>query len=806
MKKISKLGTTRFLAENTRNQERTVLFGGLLRTLYPNAPWRKVWDFVQCPVLLFVSIVVPIRIGFTIDAKGGWFAADFLIDVYFWVDIFLNFVTGYEDDDGIQVMNLRKISSMYFRSWFWVDIVASLPIDLAIKLSTGTFECTLLDNCPSEDSAANSANLLKLFRILRLTRLVKLLRLARIGRILEKYQDDLFYIEPVIAVSKFILVLMFLGHLFGCFFYYFSTKQFRNMNEKNIIADDEGLAAQPWILAEFGSEWDSVHVPECVGQTTCVHCPASARFDGQNCVNLYEFKDRYIASLYWAFTTMTTVGYGDISASTNAERLSAVVGMILGGVVFSAIIGNMTATMSRRNLNQVAYRKKIDSVSLFLREAALPKKLRDKVLVFFRTQAVKSYDTRHLLELLPFNLRINVVQEIYGSIIARVPFLDADNEMLIADVCVRLQHLNANAGVSIYQKEETSGELYIIYHGTVEMWEDEVESQTSKWQPNAQPIAESKEESGDADNDDSRPSMSRPASGVPVQVYREGSYFGESAAMQVVMQGKSPTEVERTESVIAGYSGVNLLFLTISDLIEITQTYPKVLDQLVSFYKRKYDKNLQRKNLLQTFKRYSFNAPGDGDGDATSFLEKVTERLDSSKIQTLASDGEGDDPKSTNDLLYQSASVYRPDATSSALRDDADPFAKADIVLGAALTIQAKWRKWKDNALSPKNRKGFEGAFRKSTANLKNSLRLAKMGIKSPSQSETAVKAVGLASGDVYNGESGEWISSTSQIIQALKNLQEDIDETSKEVSTISNAFVHELAHLQENLYSNTAM
>ena len=49
--------------------------------------------------------------------------------------------------------------------------------------------------------------------------------------------------------------------------------------------------------------------------------------------------DRYIASIYWAFTTMTTVGYGDISATTRMERVIACFGMIVGGFVFSAIIG-----------------------------------------------------------------------------------------------------------------------------------------------------------------------------------------------------------------------------------------------------------------------------------------------------------------------------------------------------------------------------------------------------------------------------------------------------------------------------------
>lgn len=34
---------------------------------------------------------------------------------------------------------------------------------------------------------------------------------------------------------------------------------------------------------------------------------------------------QYVASMYWAFTTLTTVGYGDISAKTVAERIYAII-------------------------------------------------------------------------------------------------------------------------------------------------------------------------------------------------------------------------------------------------------------------------------------------------------------------------------------------------------------------------------------------------------------------------------------------------------------------------------------------------
>ena len=66
----------------------------------------------------------------------------------------------------------------------------------------------------------------------------------------------------------------------------------------------------------------------------------------QNLTNL----QLYSASFYYTVTTITTVGYGDISGTNTLERFIAVVNMIIGVVIFSFVSGAITGIISNLDI------------------------------------------------------------------------------------------------------------------------------------------------------------------------------------------------------------------------------------------------------------------------------------------------------------------------------------------------------------------------------------------------------------------------------------------------------------------------
>lgn len=61
--------------------------------------------------------------------------AESTVDVFFFVDVVINFYTTYVNKKGEIVRDLRKIRIHYLKTWFILDMVSCFPFDALLLLN-----------------------------------------------------------------------------------------------------------------------------------------------------------------------------------------------------------------------------------------------------------------------------------------------------------------------------------------------------------------------------------------------------------------------------------------------------------------------------------------------------------------------------------------------------------------------------------------------------------------------------------------------------------------------------------------------
>ena len=135
---------------------------------------------------------------------------------------------------------------------------------------------------------------------------------------------------------------------------------------------------------------------------------------------------RYIASFYYIITTLTSVGYGDYSAQSEAEEVYNIFIMIIGCVGYAFVIGSASSFLSNLNIEKKQRNTMLKALESFMAESGLPKELRIKC----RTAMHMAYEAKaHLhrskqtLETLPNSLQTEITLFIHRKIISDIKFL-----------------------------------------------------------------------------------------------------------------------------------------------------------------------------------------------------------------------------------------------------------------------------------------------------------------------------------------------------------------------------------------------
>ena len=130
--------------------------------------------------------------------------------------------------------------------------------------------------------------------------------------------------------------------------------------------------------------------------------------------NVTDFTDsskteKYLASLYYFSTTITTVGYGDIYAVTYIERTISIALMIFATCFYAFAIGSIATIIANNSNKSSKYRKKLLATLRYLKNNHIDKTLIYKVKIYLehviKKKIVKSEaKDRDLIELLPKDL------------------------------------------------------------------------------------------------------------------------------------------------------------------------------------------------------------------------------------------------------------------------------------------------------------------------------------------------------------------------------------------------------------------
>jgi uncharacterized protein YaiE (UPF0345 family) len=388
--------------------------------------YRKLsWDVLVGVGIMYSVVVVPFRVGFLSlqPANTDFDAMDYAVDILFFIDILFTFnVPFFDKANSRMVIDRREIARSYFKCWFWLDLVSTVPFDLLLLAIEGQ---------------SNSQNLssIKLIRVLRLARLSKLNRMTKTVAF-KDFLDSLSISSSILGVTALMLRIFLLAHVIACFWFYITTNDVTGV----IQPTDPALpyAIRTWVT-EFGFQYSDIST-------------------------------QYIASLYWSFQTLLSIGYGDIHPTNTRERAYASVVMIIGGLTFGIIIAKITEVVESMNVQVKETEIKMEEFKACIdNQINVPTRLKIQVkeAYSYYLKQRPSISESGLYNELPTALKHKLANHMFFKEIQNIHIFRNSNNEFVTQLIVHSIPYCAAAGEILYDTKDVAEEMTFILKGTV---------------------------------------------------------------------------------------------------------------------------------------------------------------------------------------------------------------------------------------------------------------------------------------------------------------------------------------------------
>ncbi|XP_074835241.1 voltage-gated delayed rectifier potassium channel KCNH4 isoform X2 [Carettochelys insculpta] len=382
--------------------------------------FKALWDWLILLATFYVAVTVPYNVCFTgtedsLVAARTTIVSDIVVEMLFILDIVLNFRTTYVSQSGQVVYEPRSICIHYVATWFFVDLIAALPFDLLYAFNV---------------TVTSLVHLLKTVRLLRLLRLLQKL---------DRYSQ---YSAMVLTLLMSMFAL--LAHWLACIWYVIGRKE---MESNDPLAWDIG-----W-LHELGKRLEVPYINNSLGGPSV--------------------RSAYIASLYFTLSSLTSVGFGNVCANTDAEKIFSICTMLIGALMHAVVFGNVTAIIQRMYSRRSLYHTRMKDLKDFIRVHRLPQQLKQRMLEYFQTtwSVNNGIDANELLRDFPDELRADITMHLNKDIL-QLPLFERASRGCLRALSLHIKTSFCAPGEYLLRQGDALQANYFVCSGSLEVLKD----------------------------------------------------------------------------------------------------------------------------------------------------------------------------------------------------------------------------------------------------------------------------------------------------------------------------------------------
>ncbi|XP_016374376.1 potassium voltage-gated channel subfamily H member 2-like [Sinocyclocheilus rhinocerous] len=316
-----------------------------------------------------------------------------------------------------------------------------MVVALALKLLTELLQCSaLMPLCDAGNTPRRTAQgpePTQQTTLIGLLKTARLLRLVRVARKLDRYSE-------YGAAVLFLLMCTFalIAHWLACIWF--------------AIGNVEQNRSIGWLHA-LGVDLGKPH-------------NSSIRGSGPS------IKDKYVTALYFTFSSLTSVGFGNVSPNTNSEKIFSICVMLIGSLMYASIFGNVSAIIQRLYSGTARYHTQMLRVREFIRFHQIPNPLRQRLEEYF--QHAWSYtngiDMNAVLKGFPECLQADICLHLNRTLLQNCKAFKGSSKGCLRALAMKFKTTHAPPGDTLVHAGDVLTAIYFISRGSIEILRGDV--------------------------------------------------------------------------------------------------------------------------------------------------------------------------------------------------------------------------------------------------------------------------------------------------------------------------------------------